>query len=757
MNKSCRTACSQALGTWAAVSKTARGKGNARRFAISQGKLRRTAAAITAVLMTIGGASPAVAGTAIQTDRLDANSTTGTFPATVDQFSIAIGGGSGATATNISVAVGDASNATGQDSVAVGRRANATGDGAVIVGSDAKAVGTDSTGLGHLVSAFGNGSIAAGVSAVAGVSGTPTIANDVAIGNGANATGGNSIAQGTGAVANSAGAIAIGQTAAASGGNAVSIGVGANVTAGNSVALGANSTTTANLSAAAYNPGSMVLSGTASAANGEVSVGHTGAERRLTNLAAGSAATDAVNVSQLQSQDAKVNNIGSGTAASLGGGSMYDPVTGTVSKPTYNIGATTYNDVGSALTDLSNQTSNSVKYDDGTHTSVTLGGTGATAPVKLGNVAAGTLSATSTDAVNGAQLFTTNQQVSQNTTGIANLNTGLANGTIGLVQQDAATRTLTVGKATDGTQVDFTGTAGTRQLAGISAGKTATSAVNVSQIQPVVDALGGGAKINADGSVSGPSYTVQGNSYTTVGDALGSLDSGVTGLSNQMAVLAAGGTKYVATNSTGPAAMATGGGTVAIGGGAQAIAPNAVALGENSIADQANTVSVGASGNERRITNVAGGTQATDAVNVGQLQAVQSAGVRYDTNPDGTTNYSSVTMGNGSSAGPVSIHNVAAGTAPTDAVNVQQLNTGLGDVAKKAYAGVAAAMSLESAPYVPGKWTYAAGVGYYQNQSALGISLRKTSDNARWSVSGGISGTTYGGVAARVGVAGVIN
>ncbi|MEX3977322.1 adhesin, partial [Paraburkholderia caribensis] len=47
----------------------------------------------------------------------------------------------------------------------------------------------------------------------------------------------------------------------------------------------------------------------ASTAAGEVSVGKAGAERRITNVAAGYAATDAVNLSQLMSEDAKVNNV----------------------------------------------------------------------------------------------------------------------------------------------------------------------------------------------------------------------------------------------------------------------------------------------------------------------------------------------------------------------------------------------------------------------------------------------------------------
>ncbi|MFM0061545.1 adhesin, partial [Paraburkholderia phytofirmans] len=42
-----------------------------------------------------------------------------------------------------------------------------------------------------------------------------------------------------------------------------------------------------------------------------MSVGAAGAERRITNVAAGLNATDAVNVSQLQSEDAKVNNVSS--------------------------------------------------------------------------------------------------------------------------------------------------------------------------------------------------------------------------------------------------------------------------------------------------------------------------------------------------------------------------------------------------------------------------------------------------------------
>jgi len=68
-------------------------------------------------------------------------------------------------------------------------------------------------------------------------------------------------------------------------------------------------------------------------------------------------------------------------------------------------------------------------------------------------------------------------------------------------------------------------------------------------------------------------------------------------------------------------ASATATGGVAVGSGAQATGANSVALGAGSVADRAHTVSVGANGEERQVTNVAAGTEDTDAANVGQMNA----------------------------------------------------------------------------------------------------------------------------------------
>src|SRR3546814_2027660 len=71
--------------------------------------------------------------------------------------------------------------------------------------------------------------------------------------------------------------------------------------------------------------------------------------------------------------------------------------------------------------------------------------------------------------------------------------------------------------------------------------------------------------------------------------------------------------------------------SVALGANSIADADNSVALGAGSIADRDNSVSVGSAGNERQITNVAAGTEDTDAVNLAQLQEVAKTADRKST------------------------------------------------------------------------------------------------------------------------------
>ncbi|MFM0729827.1 YadA-like family protein [Paraburkholderia sediminicola] len=424
----------------------------------------------------------------------------------------------------------------GENAMAVGVGATALGDGSLAVGASSAAALNNATAVGS-----GAGALAASSTVVGAGATTNSFAdNGVAIGYLAKVQNANALAIGTNVQTNAEDSIAAGSNAfiATEATRAIALGSGSTATAADSVALGAaSSAVRANV----------------------VSVGNGTLQRQIVNVAAGTQIHDAVNIAQLK-----------GALAGIGGGAdVADD--GQITKPAFSIGGTTYSDVGSALSALATTgaaaAADAVQYDSTAHDSVTFGQT--RTPVRITNIRPGALAADSLDAVNGSQLFATNQAVAQNASDIAantgsitdldqrvtnnttqitnldartttiegdvsNITNQITNGEIGLVQQDQVSRDLTVAKDVDGASVDFTGTGGARELTGIAAGTTDASAVNVGQVKPIVAALGGGARINVDGSLIGPTYHVQGGTQTTVGDALGSLDSGLTTLQQNM-------------------------------------------------------------------------------------------------------------------------------------------------------------------------------------------------------------------------------
>lgn len=173
-------------------------------------------------------------------------------------------------------------------------------------------------------------------------------------------------------------------------------------------------------------------------ANGAMSValgaGNSGgsfATRRLINVSAGlisENSTDAVNGSQLFALDTLVtqnaadivslrdivNTQGSGGNPSSGGADTGNSGNnGTTGEGGSNADLFPVVSQYTAQIDLlNNQMADVLRYDTVTHNRVSLaGGTGQ--PVKVTNVAPAELSATSTDAVNGSQLYATNQSVSR--------------------------------------------------------------------------------------------------------------------------------------------------------------------------------------------------------------------------------------------------------------------------------------------------------------------------------------------------------
>ena len=579
---------------------------------------------------------------------------------------------------------------------------------------------------------------------------------------------------------------------------------------------------------------------------GAYSANHGGTgPNRISNVANGVAPNDAVNVSQLNAAAAAAatevkagTNVASVDKTTDSDGHAIYTVNANGSKVSAGSTAVSVTPTGPDAdnvtdykVDLSDATKekldNAVQYDGPAHDTVTLDGAGGT---KITNVKDGDVSAGSTDAVNGSQLFATNQTVTNLDNRVTNVEgdvTKILNGTAGLVQQNGGAPgngDLTVGKDTGGTVVDFTGTDGARKLTGVAdgdvsaaskdavngsqlyavqqtagagwnisaqganetnvapggkvdlkntdgnivvskttgsndvnfdlaptvnvdtavnvggaagssltadglttnggtgpsvkssgidaaglkitnvkAGSDPNDAVNVSQLTGALDGLGGGATVNPDGTVTGPTYNIAGNTYNNVGDALAAQD--------KLAV------KYVPDASGNPTntVKLTGDGT----------------------------------GSPVAITNVAAGVNDTDAVNYSQIKN----NISYDTNPDGSRGNSLTLVGG--AVGPVTIHNVAAGVLDSDAANVGQIKQARQDafdytdmkvtdlknaLSGEARGGIASAMAAAGLRYDdrPGKASVAAALGGFKGSTSVAAGLGYTTEEGDWRLNGAV-------------------
>ncbi len=274
-----------------------------------------------------------------------------------------------------------------------------------------------------------------------------------------------------------------------------------------------------------------------------------------------------------------------------------------------------------------------------------------------------------------------------------------------------------------------------RQITNVAAGSADTDAVNVGQLK-----------------VTDSRVAANTESINNLNTQVSNLDTRVTNIENSVGdIVTTGSTKYFKTSSTGADANAQGADSVAMGSGSIAAAENSVALGTNSVADEANTVSVGSSTQQRRITNVAAGVNNTDAVNVAQLKASEAGSVRYETNTDGSVNYSVLNLGDGS-GGTTRIGNVSAAVNDTDAVNYAQLkrsveeantytdqkmgemNSKIKGVENKMSGGIASAMAMAGLPqaYAPGANMTSIAGGTFNGESAVALGVSMVSESGGW-------------------------
>lgn len=340
------------------------------------------------------------------------------------------------------VAIGYQSKAGNQDypkgpndangATAVGTGAQATNYRATALGDYTIASGTDSLGLGTTAEATGNRSISAGLSLKA--SGV----NAIAIGDKAVSSSNDSVAIGEQASAVNSQAIAIGSHSSVSGSYSVAIGLYAKVGENDnwSVALGNSSETAKAVSTASMTVGGKTYQTAGRRAAGTVSIGNDNIKRTITNVAAGrvlDTSTDAVNGSQLYATNQSVaanagnialnaKNIAKGMNFAADTGSPYNAQLGdTISIKGVGKNLSTSMDKGTITVHMSNTpvfktvtadtvAGNTIKAGN----TVTISKEGADfGGTKITHLKDGEISPTSTDAVNGSQLYGTEVRINQ--------------------------------------------------------------------------------------------------------------------------------------------------------------------------------------------------------------------------------------------------------------------------------------------------------------------------------------------------------
>ncbi len=264
------------------------------------------------------------------------------------------------------------------------------------------------------------------------------------------------------------------------------------------------------------------------------------ATNKITNVAKGTVSatrTDVVNGSQLYDlqQDALLWN-GTAFSAAHGSEATSKITNDNVATNTTNIATNTTNITN--LTDtVNNLGEDALKWDDAAGAFTAAHGTNATN--KISNVQAGIVSSDSTDAINGSQLYGLADSFTSYLGGGADISdTGVLTGptysiggtdytNVGDALLWDATANDGAGAFSAGRGVDNTASKITNVANGaISA--TSSDAINGSQLYTtnkyIADALGGDAEVNADGTITAPTYTIANTDYNNVGEALDALD-----------------------------------------------------------------------------------------------------------------------------------------------------------------------------------------------------------------------------------------
>lgn len=693
MNKVFKVIWSEARNAYVVVSEMAKSHGTK---SCSTKKL--LAMLIATGIMTCASAAPVMAEDAVNL--------------APDATKIAIGEGAVASGKGSVVAIGQKASASGEGSVAIGEEAVASGLVGIAIGRDAVASGVDSIAIGSDTKATQKFSVAVGndigFTAYAGTAvgqqayasgkeataiGTMTNVNDddkwteanpgqrrnageqsTAIGAYACSWGLHSTAVGGFSKAEGEMATAIGHSSQANVNYGTALGAYSEVTAGWGVAIGASSVADRKSRVVGlYAPDEDKNSLTWKANAGAVSVGSATITRQITNVAAGSADTDAVNVAQLNAVKAaagkKVSLVdGENTKATL----VKDDATGTQYKvdvdlskyaKTEDVAVVYENNKTSLRSTNASVAENAIALGKGASAVKNSIAIGNGAYTQDGTLTKGQSVALGNGAVTGAKSTSIGSNAVGGREGTITIGANANNGSlyatvigtdskVNYMTRNSGAAATIVGakseikndnKSYSGVANGIFGSANTIENSnGVTiqgSGNTVTNAYknmsgwdfNLGGVYVKKDA-GAVGVIGGMNTVSNQIYTnVIGFGNTVAGDADNiSHDVFVAGSRNNLSKVSdsivMGNDNTISDRSNvisfGHQNTISASNAVAIGNGASVSVEGGVALGVGSVADRANAVSVGSTGANRQIINVAAGTEGTDAVNVSQLQKV---------------------------------------------------------------------------------------------------------------------------------------
>ncbi|UKH21862.1 YadA-like family protein [Actinobacillus pleuropneumoniae] len=577
------------------------------------------------------------------------------------------------------MALGTLSNAAGTMAIALGSQSNASGIKAQAFGSNAIASAEDAIAMGSNANAnavsgvaLGNRSMASGVSGVALGDGAASNAQQsISIGKSARTTATNSIALGNASLATADSAIAMGNSSSAVGSNGIAVGAKSKALKDNAIALGNNATVTANnalalgLNSVAYSDNAIVL-GTTSKATGShaVAIGTGASAYRQNSIAMGKDSSTGGDFAVALGDSA---NAAAENTLALGKNAVADK------KDSVALGNNAY--TGDVIATESATLAGKEYKFAGTAPvgTVSIGSEGKERTIT--NVAAGRISSTSTDAINGSQLYAVSEVASRGWNIQANADVAskvVPGATVQFIDgkninitRDGNNITIATAANVVTTETDKYVTSGKVDYDTQGNGTTTLTLKDGTEAQVT------GAKNNF---VTSATTDANGKKATLTRNDGGTVDIDLTNTVNQAVTEATDkGTKYAGDKAdTGAAANEFGrklGETTNVKGGAQGeLSDNNIGVVSNGV----DTLTVKLAKALSGLTSATFGSDATDQT------VINKDGVTINsTTPDKTVSLTETGLNNGGNK----ITNVAEGKAGTDAVNVDQLTKAITDSA----------------------------------------------------------------------------